>query len=283
MENTGLLGNDFYKNNPLFTSTGVIVEFSAPLTLLRLDYFTFDRHYCDGSRISLTNAADWIEYYWKAKLYESAIFEKDHLKFRDGHVFWSWLNRDPVYSAASLYGIDGGITISEKHENYCDFFNFGSVNNRSITDDYLVECLPWMHQFTGLFKYRMKDLISDAEKHKFPVPGIVNQSDCIQHVISHANTLVDSQHKYIGQNNFSRIYLGDDFGNSYLTKKEFELVMLLAGGSTTAEAGFKLEISSDTINKHIKNITEKLNCKTLCEVGFSVGKIASRIAYPFKN
>jgi len=101
--------------------------------------------------------------------------------------------------------------------------------------------------------------------------------------ISHTDTLVDSQYKHMDPKNSPRIYPGDDFGNSYLTKKEFELVMLLAGGSTTAEAGFKLEISSDTINKHIKNIKEKLNCKTLCEVGFSVGKIASRSAYPFKN
>jgi hypothetical protein len=112
MTSIELLDESFYKTNPLFTSINIISEFTKPLKVLNMGYFTFDRHYHDNSRISLTNSGDWIKHYWKNKLYEGSIFEKDHLNFSNGHVLWNWLNREPVYSTASLYGIDNGITIT---------------------------------------------------------------------------------------------------------------------------------------------------------------------------
>jgi len=276
-----LLDETFYETNPLFTSTNSIIELTKPLKKLNLSYFTFDRHYTDNSRISLTSSADWIRHYWKHKLYENSIFERDHLQFSGGHVLWSWLSREPVYSTASLYGIDHGITITEKHEDYCDFFNFGSINNDAITSEYLINNLPFLYQFAAFFKYRMKDLISNAEKHKFRVS--VPQRNNASPIEPDAEINGEIFWQSMGQKSTSRIYLGDDFENSYLTKKEFELASLLIRGLNASAAATKLRISNDTVNKHIKNIKIKLNCSTLCELGFAMSKIGGGITYHFKN
>jgi DNA-binding CsgD family transcriptional regulator len=280
MTNSEFLDEKFYETNPLFTSTNSIIEFTKPLKKLSLSYFTFDRHYTDNSRISLTSSADWIRHYWEYKLYENSIFERDHLQFSAGHVLWSWLSREPVYSAASLYGIDHGITITEKHEDYCDFFNFGSINDDSITGEYLIKNLPFLHQFAAFFKYRMKGLISNAEKRKFRVSAPRRIST---NPIQHHTEINGEISCPIDQNGNSRIYLGDDFENSYLTKKEFELASLLIRGLNASAAAAKLGVSNDTVNKHIKNIKIKLNCSTLCELGFAMSKIGGGITHHLKN
>jgi DNA-binding CsgD family transcriptional regulator len=280
MTNSELLDDKFYETNPLFTSTSAIIEFTKPLKKLNLSYFTFDRHYIDNSRISLTSSVDWIRHYWEYKLYEKSVFERDHLKFSGGHVLWSWLSREPVYSTASLYGIDHGITIAEKHGDYCDFLNFGSVNNDAVTSEYLIKNLPFLYQFTAFFKYRMKDLISNAEKNKFKVS--VPQCDNISRIKLDAEIDGKIFCQSMDQKNTSRIYLGDDFKNSYLTRKEFELANLLIHGLNASAAAAKLGVSNDTVNKHIKNLKAKLNCSTLCELGFAMSKIGGGISYNLK-
>jgi len=281
MANSKLLDGKFYETNPLFTSTSVITEFIKPLKKLNLSYFTFDRHYIDNSRISLTTSVDWIRHYWEYKLYENSIFEKDHLKFSGGHVLWSWLSREPVYSTASLYGIDHGITITEKHEDYCDFLNFGSVNDDSVTSEHLIKNLPFLYQFTAFFKYRMKDLISNAENHKFHVaiPPRDNSSR------NEPDAEIDGKifFQSMDQKSPSRIYLNDDFESSYLTKKEFELASLLIRGFNSSAAAAKLGVSNDAVNKHVKNLKRKLNCSTLCELGFAMSKIGGGITYHLSN
>ena len=66
------------------------------------------------------------------KLYKDAVFEKDAFRFIDGHGFWSWLQREPLYSAAANYGVDKGITPMDKQENYYDFLHFDAINNSLI-------------------------------------------------------------------------------------------------------------------------------------------------------
>jgi DNA-binding CsgD family transcriptional regulator len=276
MANAKPLDHQFYKDNPVFTSANLILEFIRPLKSLDLSYFTFDRHYRDNARVSLTSSADWIGHYWSHKLYENSVFERDHAKFTDGHVLWNWLNREPVYSSAALYGIENGITIIEKYQAYSDFFHFAPLGCSALNGGDLIEKLPLLHQFSALFKSRLKTLIQTADRARFtagPPQGAASTGNC---ALLTANA-TDRIH------NTRRTYLGDEFANAYLTKKELELAILLARGCSAARAAIELEISNDTVNKHIRNIKNKLNCKTLCELGFAIGKSSARIACHIKN
>ena len=51
-----------------------------------------------------------------------------------------------------------------------------------------------------------------------------------------------------------------------LTKREREVLIVLASGKTSKETGFLLNISSLTVEKHKKNIKEKLNLHTIGEL-----------------
>lgn len=51
-----------------------------------------------------------------------------------------------------------------------------------------------------------------------------------------------------------------------LTKREKEILIVLASGKTSKETGFSLNISTFTVEKHKKNIKEKLNLHTIGEL-----------------
>jgi DNA-binding CsgD family transcriptional regulator len=60
------------------------------------------------------------------------------------------------------------------------------------------------------------------------------------------------------KNNYNKV--------SLLTKRETEIMGLLAMGKTSVEIGFKLFISEHTVNTHRKNINKKLEIKTLADL-----------------
>ncbi|MGC0153695.1 helix-turn-helix transcriptional regulator [Chromobacterium vaccinii] len=281
MEAINFQSDIFYATNPSFTATDAIIEFTRPLRSLKINYFTFDRHYQDGSRVVLTNAIDWIKHYWRKEMYKLAIFENAPSSFSDGHVFWNWLNREPIYSAAAQFGIDNGVTLIERHDKHCDFYHFGAINDNSVDNEYLMGKMYFLHKFMSLFKYKLQDVIHDASKSRIVLPDFAQANSQIRgSELNHAMLAADF-HSLLDRRDVSRIYVGEEFGNAYLTTKELELMRELVKGASCAEASMQLGISSDAVNKHIKNIKDRLNCRSLCQLGFVMGKLSAKNLYPF--
>ena len=281
MITTEQIDDRFYCTHPIFTSTNTIIEFARPLAKINIDYFTFDRHYDDHSRISLTTAGAWIEHYWRDHLYESAIFEKDPLNFANGYVFWDWLKREPVYSAAAQHGIDNGITIIERNKHHSDFFHFGALHNNSITHDYLIKNFEHLYCFIALFKQKMKGLITHAEKNKIHINLVSQNKNIILQSDLNSTLTKEELPEIILKNDITRLYLGDEFKNNYLTRKEVNIIVKLIQGETITEVAHHLSISKSTAEYHIKNIKTKLACKTMFELAYHIGKISTKNIYPF--
>ncbi|WP_080940007.1 helix-turn-helix transcriptional regulator [Chromobacterium violaceum] len=270
----------FYATNASFTATDEVIEFTRPLRSLKISYFTYDRHYADGSRVALTNAPDWIQHYWRREMFKLAVFEKDSDNFTDGYVFWNWLNREPIYSAAAQFGIDNGVTLIERGDGHCDFFHFGSVHDNSVNNDYLAGKMAHLQQFVSLFKYKLYDVIEAACNDRIYLPESARGKLILDSDINH-DMLVSDFYSLMDRRDVSRIYLGDADRSAYLTKKEVALMRELVSGASCAEAAVSLDITSDAVNKHIKNIKERLNCRSLCQLGFVIGKLSARNIYPF--
>ena len=252
---------DFYRNHVTFTSVGVIQEMVRPLQCIGLNYFTFDRTYNDGSHLRLTSAGTWIEHYYRKKLYDVAIFEKNPSKFKNGVVFWSWLNRAPVYSEAALYDIDHGLTITQPHKAYCDFYHFGTSCDTPIAESSLNSKLDQLYKFIVLFQQKTFSLIKEAELNRFILPIRTNLEYKINELALVNNLDI------LKQGDIKRFYLGDEFNNDYLTGKELEILVYLYNGKKQVETAKLLFVSEKTIEKHIENIKNKLKCRTMFELG----------------
>ncbi len=285
MKSVTTLNERFYQSHVTFTSVPAITEITQPLNQLGLSYFTFDRTYHNGEHLRLTNAGKWIENYYRTDLYKAAIFEKDPRLFFNGCVFWSWLNREPIYSAAAEHNIDHGLTIIEKHDTYADFFHFGTTHDNYIAPELLVTKLDYLYRFIAYFKQKANPIVVEAEKTRFKL--LVPQAKQI--TLNDLNdTLIQTQddhdllHKLFKKTEVTRLYLGSEFNNSYLTRREMDVLRLMKDGQKPVEIAKSMGLSVRTLETHLKNIKAKLKCKTLFELGFALGTLGLKNHYPFK-
>lgn len=276
------ISENFFRSHITFTSVNAITEIAQPLSRLGLTYFTFDRHYSDNSRICLTNSGKWIEHYWRSGLYTEAVFEKDPMNFFNGYVFWDWLNREPIYSAAAEHDIDHGITLTEVHEQYSDFYHFGTSRQSPISHENIMRIMNAIHRFIAHFKQKTSKLISKAaaEKDLFPVYGgerqLITPSD-LNAQINQGNLS-----EFLRSTEITKLFLGEEFNHRYLTRKEIYVLSALIEKGTLQTASESIGLSRNTFDFHINNIKNKLECNTLFQLGCKIGAISERNIYPFK-
>ena len=70
---------------------------------------------------------------------------------------------------------------------------------------------------------------------------------------------------------------GYQFGNLYLTEREFECVGYLTRGKTAEEMSIILNISKRTVETHIQNIKRKMNCFNQFRLGYLLGRLGINI------
>lgn len=276
------IDENFFRSHITFTSVGEVVEIARPLSHLGFTYFTFDRHYSDNSRLCLTTAGQWIEHYWRSGLYKEAVFEKDPMNFFNGYVFWNWLNREPIYSAAAEHDIDHGITFTDVNERYSDFYHFGTNCKSQMSHDDIMQVMDPLYRFIAHFKQKTEKLLSKAtaEKNLFPIYGedrqLIKSSDLNEQLRQ------ENLSEFLKSTEITKLYLGENFDDRYLTRKEIHVLSALLENGTLQSAAEAIGLSRNTFDFHINNIKNKLECKTLFQLGCKIGAISERNIYPFK-
>lgn len=273
---------DFFRSHITFTSVSEVAEIARPLANIGLTYFTFDRHYNDGSRMCLTNAGKWIEHYWRSGLFQAAVFEKDPMNFFNGYVFWDWLNREPIYSAASEHDIDHGITITEVHEQYSDFFHFGTNRRNNLYHEEIIKMMDSLYHFIAYFKQKTRNLVNQAtaQKNKFPLHSeerqLIKLSDL--NIQASYGNLDD----FLKNTSITKLYLGEQFNDAYLTRQEIHVLSELIKNDSFNDAAKAMKMSKRTFEYHISNVKRKLQAKTLVQLGYAIKTIDAKNIYPFK-
>ena len=62
--------------------------------------------------------------------------------------------------------------------------------------------------------------------------------------------------------------LGSEFGDKYLTKREWEVLKYVVLGHSAKKIGRLLQISSRTVEGYVDKLKEKLGCKGRGEISF---------------
>lgn len=267
--------SSFYEEHVTFTAVDFIKSLLLALAEIKVTYFTFERTYKDGSHIKLTSCGEWLKHYYTKKLYNYSIFEQNPQLFTDGYMFWKWLKREPIYSEAAMFDIGHGITIIQSDVNYCDFYHFGSSCTNYLPEARLLGNLQYLYQFIALFKEKAHKLILEAENERFILPFDFgsNNSDHHDFDVSDGQTNKDSFQNFSVNlfQNIKRLYIGDC--GRYLTGKEIRILAHLKRGKKVPDIAQHLAISVRTVETHINNIKDKLNCKTMFELGFTMNNL----------
>ncbi len=269
--------NSFYEEHITFTAVGIVKSLLAVLDEIQITNFTFERLYRDQSHIKLTSCGEWLKYYYSKKLYNYSIFEKTPYLFTDGYMFWKWLRRDPIYSEAAQFDIAHGITIIQSDNSYCEFYHFGTNCNNPLPESRLLANLQYLYQFIAFFKEKAHKIIVEAEEKRFILPLQQVEESLIHNDVQMVNTLDKSLGINLFQN-IKRLYVGDR--GRYLTGKEIRILAYLKKGKKVPDIAEHLAISVRTVETHINNIKDKLNCKTMFELGFTMNNLNIHNIFP---
>ncbi len=73
------------------------------------------------------------------------------------------------------------------------------------------------------------------------------------------------------RDNRYKVILPEKDNPIYLTQRETMVVALMMIGNRAKQIAWKLQISLHTVNSHMANIKQKLDCTTNFEVGYRLG------------
>lgn len=243
------LAHEFFK---LSNDVGVL---SAPLNLhLNIHYFAFKRTFSDGSKIYLFNHPAYYEHWFSKKYYLVGNKEARCSNYVDSYELWDSLP-DPyrLYDeGAEYFNIANGLTITRKHEEYCDFFFFATNVTNSHVRQLYFERRDIFEKYCDYFIENSTDLIQRAAKSKIILPlpeplvllkPLVEINEFLKEIKSSKN---------------------DEL--SGLTEREIECAYLLSEGKSYKEIAKIYGLSPRTIEEHSYNIRHKLGCKNKSEL-----------------
>lgn len=113
--------------HPFLSMTKDIEDICRPLQQFGIHLFAYRKTFKNGSRINLSNNANWLADYFKLELYKSSLFEADIDNYFSGFSIWPQESHLPVFAhGRTYYNSDNGITLILKDQDFCEFFIFGA-------------------------------------------------------------------------------------------------------------------------------------------------------------
>lgn len=140
------------------------------------------------------------------------------------------------------------------------------------------------YRFTASFQLVKKDkspswfmqqlTVIETDEQGFPLLTLMFMSD-ITHIKKDSDVdfvIAKKDHDGVYQNEYAAIYPSPK-QNLIFTKRELELLQLLAKGLSSAQIAERLFISENTVNTHRQNMLEKAATKNTAELlSFAIGK-----------
>lgn len=245
------------------------------LSEMAMSYFQYDKCYQGNQRIILTSRADWLQHCIDNAYYKISYFESKLSGSSSKITIWKNVNKisAPIFSAAENYfNMHDGISLIKHQEEFTEYFHFAfpkSFHENGASKDLLNK----LYKFINYFKDESSALFvqSTQNLYVYPEESIFDAG---------FKELINKNEKTTVSLEMKKFYIADS-QNQYLTKTELLCLKSLFEDQSLSSAAENLGLSKSTIYKHVENIKDKLNCRTL----FQIGEILSQsaVAHLFKK
>ena len=245
------------------TSSDEISQITLPLKkYFGITYFNYVKLYKNGSRVILTDRADFIGYFYQNGLWQTnAVIKLEKLDHSSFHL-WHEFNGQPSFIIGKeKFSIDNGITIAETYDDYTELYYFGTLpQNNAITGLYLRN-FDVLQRFILYFKEKAYTIIQKADRDKIILPS----SPVILREVNAQDTLEKKIEWFFDATPVDKIYL-DENRNIYLNKREAACLHLILKGYTAKGIGKLLTLSNRTVEDYVTSIKNKLNVSSKKEL-----------------
>ncbi len=246
----------------MLSSASDVDAICAPLRQIGITYFGYVRIYNDGSRFDINNNAGFSDaYYYKSDCHQHYIPENNPRDFEDGFLFASSGFIDQVemlHEISHRFSTGNLMVLIQKNRDYCDLWHFGASPSIHGMINFYLNNLDILKSFCFYFKDRGANLIKKFEANRMMMAKdqviLPNDNKALPFDTSQA------RNEYLDAVKIDRYHLGENYNHHYLTKREVECLKWFIKGKTADETSDILNISKRTVNAHLENAKQKLNC-----------------------
>lgn len=250
--------------HPFLAMAKDIDDICKPLRQFGIHLCSYRKTFKDGSRINLSNNANWLEDYFRLGLYKSSLFEADVECYSSGFSVWPQESNLPVFvHGRTYYKSDNGITLILKDKDYCEYFIFGASPHNKYMMDFYINNLELIRNFIEYFHEQSHDLMKEATNNLITLHPTVKNPSQIQQVDKRIDSLTIKQlfPKKIHTNTNKPIVSLVEF-----SPRERSCINYLLKGKTAKEIARHLSLSYRTIEYYLANIRDKTGCRNKYEL-----------------
>jgi LuxR family quorum-sensing system transcriptional regulator SolR len=249
----------------MLQSSIAIDDLCAHIKKIGVTYFSHTRIFDDGSRFDLNNNPVMIEqfYFNKDEIYKAYAPEVNPRTVETDIVCLdSFHNNKAAEFLRECYGIDHMIVKIDKHDGYCDSWNFGTSRNNHGFYATFFRNQEMIKLFIEFYLSKAEDIIEACSKDRIIV--VSDSAPSTNDIImpgADARVCDEVHSALLAQIN--KLKIGSC---EHLTKTEIRCCQLLLEGMSRKEIANILCKSPRTIDTHIQNIRQKLNCSTKAQM-----------------
>ena len=205
----------------------------------------------DGTVYYVCSNHGWLKHYFSRGYVQIGAFETRPELSKDRYVLWDSLGSDdPILKdSRELINVEHGITIVQKTNEGCGFFNFGNNNGGILTLNTYVNNLNVLNEFIPHFYKEASHIIHDAM----------------------------DQSILISPSNIEHDFFAKDQANCKksmrLAKRETDCISWYLKGKNSGEIAIILGISRRTVETYIENVKTKLGCTNLFQIGYCLAEM----------
>ncbi len=235
-----------------------------------ITYFNYARAYNDGSIAGLFSHPEWLLYSLVHGVSPSGIelrgFERFSLlgsEILPSSPMDLKKYKKCVDAFKNLLGFDYMLCINYQEPDYYEAFAFAStVGNSGIVNFYLNN-LEYLDKFTHFFRDKASLLIENASKPENKILRIKDRPEEFEGLIVPPDKSFKAPPKNILPDNYPLILSKT---GTPLSTRELDCMAFIANGRTAKEIGKLMKISNRTVEAHIYNIKNKLDCNRKSEI-----------------
>ena len=228
------------------------------LRMLNISYFSYTKVNKDATFTTLTSDHVWTKNFYLKEYYNIGVDSLMPQEDAFGNyqtIVWEMSERDKnhevILTDLQAHGIYNLCTLIKMTKDETYLYHFGSDNMKLSQNQIYFDNQELLKIFTYYFHeqlHKSHKLQAVAETY-FHLNVTLKESSIIKNkslAQSFQNTL-----------NIERYYVNEKY---YITKRELECIQWISLGKTVEDIGVILNISSRTVEAHVNNLKQKLDC-----------------------
>lgn len=211
-----------------------------------LSHFCYVRLYNDGSFYTLISNEDLYQHHLSKGYLIAPNINKQQLKNKFYYIVMPELEdgfNQAAYDYKNYFGLTYPIYLIERNIGYFDLYIFGSTGTGFQSINFYLSNLSLLESFKSYFHDKASSLVNKSQENKIIIPSSMKPN---------FQGLEISKDKSLANENRLRL----------LTPREKECLCFILRGKTAKEIAGLMSISFRTVEFHIMNIKEKLNCSS---------------------